>query len=77
MDDKQLSIRRLISACAKKANKNDALEIVEGSSDFTRWKDTILHHEELVLAALCYDLELTHPYDILLKWVDIMSGVVD
>jgi protein BUR2 len=42
-------------------------KIVEGSTEFQKWKETILFHEELVLYAICYDLNIEQPYKILLE----------
>ncbi|KAI8928099.1 cyclin-like protein [Entophlyctis helioformis] len=59
-------MQELIMQCARKATKNDNFALKATSKDYYRWRDTIVYHEEIVLASLCYDMDLPRPYDRLL-----------
>ncbi|KAF7725835.1 hypothetical protein EC973_009259, partial [Apophysomyces ossiformis] len=56
-----------VNACAQKAQKNDSLKLEEGSKDFMKWKDTMLHYEVILLETLCFDLAVEHPHTYLLE----------
>ncbi|KAJ3058283.1 hypothetical protein HK102_010588, partial [Quaeritorhiza haematococci] len=61
-DDSTRKLHYIITTCARKAAKNDNLQIEEGSKEYTRWRDNIAHYEEFLLATLCFDLCVEHPY---------------
>ncbi|KAI9044455.1 putative cyclin [Aspergillus affinis] len=62
-------MRELVVACCRVAQKQPNLVVDEQSKEFWRWRDTILHHEEMVLEALCFDLQLEQPYRILYDFI--------
>ncbi|KAI8068597.1 cyclin-like protein [Gongronella butleri] len=62
-------MRDFINACAQKASKNDKLTLDEGSKEFTKWKDTMLYNEIVLLEALCFDLAIEHPHSYLMELV--------
>lgn len=51
----------------RKTHKNEKLTLAEGSKEFIKWKDTIIFHEEIILAELCYELVVDQPYDLMLE----------
>ncbi|KAJ0424100.1 cyclin-like protein [Aspergillus carlsbadensis] len=58
-------MRELVVACCRVAQKQPNLVVDEQSKEFWKWRDTILHHEDLLLEALCFDLQLEQPYRVL------------
>ncbi|KAI9803021.1 MAG: hypothetical protein M1825_002254 [Sarcosagium campestre] len=58
-------MKELIVACARVAQKNPQLAIDEQSKEYWRWRDTLLHNEDLLLETLCFDLSLEPPYKTL------------
>ncbi|PLB40891.1 putative cyclin [Aspergillus candidus] len=58
-------MRELVMSCCRVAQKQPNLQVDEQSKEFWKWRDTILHHEDLLLEALCFDLQLEQPYRIL------------
>ncbi|KAI9786601.1 MAG: hypothetical protein M1839_006152 [Geoglossum umbratile] len=62
-------MKELVIACCRVAQKNSNLVIDEQSKEFWRWKDTILHNEEMLLEAMCFDLSLELPYNTLFQFL--------
>lgn len=61
------TIRRqkdIIIACCRVAQKNPALVIDEQNKDYWRWRDTLLHNEDILLETLCFDLTVESPFRI-------------
>ncbi|EER37216.1 cyclin [Histoplasma capsulatum H143] len=58
-------MKELIVACCRIAQKKPSMIVDEQSKEFWRWRDTILHNEDLLLEALCFDLQLEQPYRLL------------
>lgn len=59
-------------AAIRYSQKNWELEIDVQSKEYWRWRDKILYTEEHLLEALCFDLEVAHPYPLL---VDLVKRV--
>ena len=55
-------MKEIIISCCRVALKQPNMIVDEQSKDFWRWRDTILHHEDILLEALCFDLQLEQPY---------------
>lgn len=62
-------MRELVIACCRVAQKNPNLVIDEQSKEYWRWRDTILHNEDVLLEALCFDLSLEPPYNTLFDFL--------
>ena len=58
-------MRELIVACCRVAQKQPNLVVDEQSKEYWKWRDTILHNEDVLLEALCFDLQIEQPYRIL------------
>jgi protein BUR2 len=58
-------MKELVVACCRVAQKQPNLVVDEQNKEYWRWRDTILMNEDLLLEALCFDLQLEHPYRIL------------
>ncbi|KAI1923599.1 hypothetical protein LOZ12_000058 [Ophidiomyces ophidiicola] len=58
-------MRELIIACCRVALKKPNVVVDEQSKEFWKWRDTILHNEDLLLEALCFDLQYEQPYRLL------------
>ena len=58
-------MKELVVACCRVAQKKPDLIVDEQSKEFWKWRDTILHNEDVLLEALCFDLQLDQPYKIL------------
>lgn len=55
-------IKELIVAFCRVAQKNPNLLIDEQSKDWWRWKDCIMHNEDVLLETLCFDLTVESPH---------------
>ncbi|KAF2766399.1 cyclin-like protein [Teratosphaeria nubilosa] len=67
-------MRELILAFCRVAQKNPNLVIDEQSKDWWRWRDCILHNEDVLLEVLCFDLTVESPHKQLfemLKWYGV------
>ena len=62
-------MKELVVACCRVAQKQPSLIVDEQSKEYWKWRDTILHNEDLLLEALCFDLELEQPYRILFEFL--------
>lgn len=58
-------MKELLVACCRVAQKQPNLVVDEQNKEYWRWRDTILMNEDLLLEALCFDLQLEHPHRIL------------
>ena len=62
-------MRELVIACVRVAQKNPSKIVDEQDKEYWRWKDTILHMEDVLLEALCFDLSLEPPYKTLFEFL--------
>ena len=62
-------MKELVVACCRVAQKQPSLVVDEQSKEYWKWRDTILHNEDLLLEALCFDLQLEQPYRILFEFL--------
>ncbi|GBF60705.1 cyclin [Trichophyton mentagrophytes] len=62
-------MKELIVACCRVALKQPNVIVDEQSKEFWKWRDTILHNEDLLLEALCFDLQLEQPYRLLYDFI--------
>ena len=69
-------LKEMIIACCRVAQKKPNLIVDEQSKDFWKWRDTILHNEDVLLEALCFDLQLEQPYRLLYDFMKYF-GVKD
>ena len=60
-------MHELIVAVSRVAQKDPNLLIDEQSKEFWKWRETIQHHENLMLEVLCFDLDLGLPYAVLFQ----------
>jgi len=66
--------KEMILAFCRVAQKNPNLLIDEQSKDWWRWRDCILHNEDVLLETLCFDLTVESPHRQLfemLKWYGV------
>lgn len=66
-------MKELVIACCRIAQKNPALVVDEQSKEYWRWRDTILHNEDLLLEALCFDLSYEPPYKIFFDFLNVLG----
>ncbi|KIW10357.1 hypothetical protein PV08_11319 [Exophiala spinifera] len=69
VEENYRKMRELVVACCRVAQKKPDLVVDEQSKEYWKWRDTILHNEDLLLEALCFDLQLELPYRILLDFL--------
>jgi protein BUR2 len=69
-------MRELVVACCRVAQKQPNLVVDEQNKEYWKWRDTILHNEDVLLEALCFDLQLEQPYRILFEFLQYY-GVQD
>jgi protein BUR2 len=69
VEENYRKMRELVVACCRVAQKQPNLVIDDQSKEYWKWRDTILHNEDLLLEALCFDLQLEQPYRILLDFL--------
>lgn len=62
-------MKELVIACVRVAQKDPHKVVDEQDREFWRWKDNILHNEDLLLEALCFDLSLEPPYKKLFEFL--------
>ncbi|PYH39013.1 putative cyclin [Aspergillus neoniger CBS 115656] len=62
-------MKELVVACCRVGQKQPNMVVDEQSKEFWRWRDTILVHEDVLLEALCFDLQLEQPYRILYDFI--------
>lgn len=65
----------IIIAVARVAQKNAKLIIDEQSKEYWRWRDSILHNEELMLEKLTFDLMVETPYSQLYKALERIASI--
>ena len=63
-------MKELVVACCRVAQKNPTLLVDEQSKEYWRWRDTILHNEDVLLEALCFDLSYDKPFLMLLEYLN-------
>lgn len=66
-------MHELIVAVSRVAQKDPNLMIDEQSKEFWKWRETIQHHENLMLEVLCFDLDPGLPYPILYDFLKTYS----
>jgi len=66
-------MHELIVAVSRVAQKDPNLMIDEQSKEFWKWRETIQHHENLMLEVLCFDLDPGLPYPILYEFLKTYS----
>lgn len=69
-------MRELVVACCRVAQKQPNLVVDEQNKEYWKWRDTILHNEDVLLEALCFDLQLDQPYRVLFEFLQYY-GVQD
>ena len=62
-------MKELVVACVRVAQKDPNKVVDEQDTEFWRWKDNILHNEDLLLEAICFDLNLDPPYRALFDFL--------
>ena len=55
-------MKDLVIACVRVAQKDPVKQVDEQDKEYWRWKDNILHNEDLLLEAICFDLSLEPPH---------------
>ena len=60
-------MKELVVACVRVAQKDPSKMVDEQDREYWRWRDNILHNEDVLLEALCFDLNLEPPYKILFE----------
>ncbi|KAL9095149.1 MAG: hypothetical protein Q9163_006527, partial [Psora crenata] len=58
-------MKELVIACVRVAQKDPYKTVDEQDKDYWRWRDNILLNEDLLLEAICFDLQLEPPYKTL------------
>ena len=58
-------IKDIITACVRVALHDPNLIVPGDSKDYWRWRDTLLHHEDLFLEKLCFDLTVESPHRLM------------
>ena len=60
-------MKELVVACVRVAQKDLNKLVDEQDKEYWRWRDNILHSEDVLLEALCFDLSLEAPYKTLFE----------
>ncbi|KAL8944539.1 MAG: hypothetical protein Q9211_000550 [Gyalolechia sp. 1 TL-2023] len=66
-------MRDLVIACVRVAQKDPHKLVDEQDKEYWRWKDNILHNEDVLLEALCFDLTLEPPYKVLFDFLTYLG----
>lgn len=70
VEETKRRLRDVAIACTKIALKNPKLVVDEQSKDYWRWRDNILLNEDILLEAICFDMTLDSPYELLSAYVE-------
>lgn len=70
VEETKRRLRDVAIACTKVALKNPKLVVDEQSKDYWRWRDNILLNEDILLEAICFDMTLDSPYELLSSYVE-------
>lgn len=62
-------MKDLVVTFCRVAQKQPNLVVDESSKEYWRWRDTILHNEDILLEALCFDLQLEQPYHLFFNFL--------
>lgn len=62
-------MKELVIACVRVAQKDPEKTVDEQDKEYWRWRDNILHSEDILLEALCFDLSLEAPHKTLFELV--------
>ncbi|KAL8639407.1 MAG: hypothetical protein Q9228_003552 [Teloschistes exilis] len=62
-------MKDLVVACVRVAQKDPGKVVDEQDKEYWRWRDNILHNEDVLLEALCFDLTIEPPYNILSEYL--------
>ena len=60
-------MKELVIACVRVAQKDPNKMVDEQDKEYWKWRDNILHSEDVLLEALCFDLSLEAPYKTLFE----------
>ena len=60
-------MKELVIACCRVAQKDPQKLVDDQDKEYWRWKDVILHNEDMMLEAICFDLSLEPPYKTLFE----------
>ena len=60
-------MKELVIACVRVAQKDPNKLVDEQDKEYWKWRDNILHSEDVLLETLCFDLSLEAPYKILFE----------
>ncbi|KAL8945017.1 MAG: hypothetical protein Q9216_000001 [Gyalolechia sp. 2 TL-2023] len=66
-------MKELVIACVRVAQKDPHKLVDEQDKEYWRWKDNILHNEDVLLEALCFDLTLEPPYKVLFDYLTYLG----
>jgi protein BUR2 len=58
-------MKEMVIAFCRLAQKNPHLVVDEQSKDYWKWRDAVLHAEEILIEAICFDLHLVSPSRLL------------
>ncbi|KAL8746379.1 MAG: hypothetical protein Q9190_001588 [Brigantiaea leucoxantha] len=62
-------MKELVIACVRVAQKDHYKRVDEQDKEYWRWRDIILHNEDVLLEAVCFDLALEPPYKALFHFL--------
>ena len=68
-------MKELVIACVRVAQKDPHKFVDEQDKEYWRWRDNILHNEDVLLEALCFDLSLVPPYKNLFEDLKFLGEV--
>ena len=60
-------MKELVIACVRVAQKDPYKMVDEQDKEYWRWRDNILHNEDVLLEAICFDMSLEPPYKTLFE----------
>ncbi|KAL8692503.1 MAG: hypothetical protein Q9218_002477, partial [Villophora microphyllina] len=63
-------MKDLVVACVRVAQKDPHKVVDEQDKEYWRWRDNILHNEDILLEALCFDLTIELPYKFLFEYLN-------
>lgn len=73
IEENMRRFEHLICECVRVAQKNTKLVVDKESKEFWKWRDVIIEKEEILLEALCFDLNFEQPYNLLMEFSKILT----
>lgn len=77
VEESNRRLKDFITAVAKKASKNEKMELSEDGKEYAKWKCSILRAEDKILRTIQCDTKVLHPYQPLILFLTMAKTKYD